>query len=210
MSVRLMRPCRAADGFVQRYPSAAGGEARSVLDRLAMDYTHLFHTSADRFLPYEGIQTGKSDRLMGAAAHSIRVLSMAGYLVLLESGEVPDHISVELAFMSEFAHREAEAAQAGDPETAEYAASLQRRFWTSIWAAGLGASRRKSRAPLAPRSIAAWRHCWPISSQRSTRACRCNATPCRTRRSAAPVPVDAVGHNIACDPSRAQPSVRNA
>jgi TorA maturation chaperone TorD len=55
-------------------------------------------------------------------------LAQAGYVVLPESGELPDHISVELAFMSELAQREAEAARAGDRKTAECAASLQRRF----------------------------------------------------------------------------------
>lgn len=107
----------------------AKGEANTLLDCLAIDYTELFHVSADRIVPYEGIQIGKTDQLMGAAAHSVRdFLAQAGYAAPPESGELPDHISVELAFMSELALREAEAAQADDRETAEYAASLQRRF----------------------------------------------------------------------------------
>ena len=105
------------------------GEANIVLDRLAIDYTQLFHMSANRIIPYEGLQTGKNNQLMGAAAHSVRdFLAQAGYAILPESGELPDHISVELVFMSELAHREAEAALAGDRETAEYAVALQRRF----------------------------------------------------------------------------------
>ena len=105
------------------------GESKSVLDCLAIDYTDLFHAAADRIVPYEGIQTGKSDRLMGPAAHSVsEFLSQAGYVVLPESGELPDHISIELAFMSELVHREVEALEAGDSETAEHAALLQRRF----------------------------------------------------------------------------------
>ncbi len=105
-------------------------DAKCVLDRLAVDYTQLFHTAANRVVPYEGIQTGKSDQLMGPAAHSVRAfLSEAGYVLAPESGELPDHVSVELAFMSDLAHREAEAIGQGDRERAERAAMLQRRFF---------------------------------------------------------------------------------
>jgi TorA maturation chaperone TorD len=107
----------------------AASDANILLDRLAIDYTQLFHAPADRIGPYEGLQTGESDRLMGATAHSVRdFLAQAGFVVLPEGGELPDHISVELTFMSELAHREAEAAEAGDNVTAEHAAALQRRF----------------------------------------------------------------------------------
>jgi TorA maturation chaperone TorD len=107
----------------------ATSDANILLDRLAIDYTQLFHAPADRIIPYEGLQTGESDRLMGAAAQSVRdFLAQAGFVVLPEGGELPDHISVELTFMSELAHREAEAAGAGDRATAEQAALLQRRF----------------------------------------------------------------------------------
>jgi TorA maturation chaperone TorD len=105
------------------------GESNSVLDFLAIDYTNLFHAPADRIVPYEGIQTGKSDRLMGETAHSVReFLSQAGYVVLPEGGELPDHISTELAFMSDLAQREGEALEADDSETAVHAALLQRQF----------------------------------------------------------------------------------
>ena len=105
------------------------GQRNAVLDRLAIDYTQLFHAPADRISRYEGLQTKESDRLMGAAAQSVRhFLAQSGFVVLAEGGELPDHISVELAFMSELARREAEAAEASDRATAEQAASLQRRF----------------------------------------------------------------------------------
>ncbi|MDR3530364.1 MAG: molecular chaperone TorD family protein [Rhodopila sp.] len=100
-----------------------------LLDRLAIDYTGLFYAPADRISPYEGLQTGESDRLMGATAHSVcDFLAQAGFVVLPDGGELPDHISVELTFMSELAHREAEAVEAGDSTIAAHAAALQRRF----------------------------------------------------------------------------------
>ncbi len=101
----------------------------ALLDRLAIDYTQLFHTAADRVIPYEGVQTGLSDQLMGAAAQSVRAfMAQAGYAVHPQSGELPDHIWVELAFMGELTHREAQALCAGDKETADLALALQRRF----------------------------------------------------------------------------------
>ncbi len=105
------------------------GDTHTVLERLAVDYTQLFHIGADRVLPYEGIQVGQSDRLVGPSAGSVRnFLSEAGYQMAPESGELPDHISVELALMADLAHREAEARAQGDRETGERAALLQRRF----------------------------------------------------------------------------------
>jgi TorA maturation chaperone TorD len=107
----------------------AEGEAKLILHRLAIDYTQLFHTPADRIAPYEGMQTGAADHLMGEAAHAVRsFLADVGYVVLPEGGELPDHISVELAFMSELARHEAEAMEAGDDATIERAVALQRQF----------------------------------------------------------------------------------
>ena len=105
------------------------GDGEAVLDRLAIDYTQLFHGPVERISPYECIQLGDSEDLMGAAAEEVRrFMAEVGFAVPPESGELPDHISVELAFMAELARREAEALEAGDYETAEFVASLQRRF----------------------------------------------------------------------------------
>jgi len=107
----------------------ATAEPAALLDRLAIDYTQLFHAPADRISPYEGLQTKESDQLMGATAHAVRhFLAQAGFLVLPEGGELADHISVELTFMSELARREGEAMEAGDGPKADLAALLQRRF----------------------------------------------------------------------------------
>jgi len=104
-------------------------DGKALLDRLAIDYTQLFHGPEERIAPYEGIQLGGDDELMGAAAVEIRrFMAEVGFAVLPESGELPDHISVELAFMGELARREAEALEADDHERADFAASLQRRF----------------------------------------------------------------------------------
>jgi TorA maturation chaperone TorD len=105
------------------------GDPEVLLEQLAIDYTQLFNDPIERIAPYECIQRGDGDDLMGAAADEVRrFMAEFGFSVSPEGGEIPDHISVELAFMGELARREAEALEAGDQKTAEIAASLQRRF----------------------------------------------------------------------------------
>ncbi len=104
-------------------------DGEALRDRLAIDYTQLFHGPVERISPYESIQLGNGEELMGAAAGEVRqFMAEVGFTVPAENGELPDHISVELAFMAELARREAEALEADDRKTAEFAASLQRRF----------------------------------------------------------------------------------
>jgi TorA maturation chaperone TorD len=108
------------------------GEREAVLDRLAIDYTQLFHSPVGRISPYECIQLDDGEDLMGTAAEEVRrFMAEVGFAVPPESGELPDHISVELAFMAELARREAEALEANDCKTAELASSLERRFLTA-------------------------------------------------------------------------------
>jgi TorA maturation chaperone TorD len=127
----------------------AKGHSAALLDRLAIDYTQLFHGPGEHIAPYEGIQRGVDDELMGAAADEVRgFMAKVGFSVPPECGELPDHISVELAFMGELARREAEALASGDEKTAQLAASLQRRFMTvhlERWAEQF-ASKVRSRA----------------------------------------------------------------
>jgi TorA maturation chaperone TorD len=105
------------------------GDSEVLLDRLAIDYTQLFNDPVERIAPYECIQRGDGGDLMGDAADEVRrFMAEVGFSVPPESGEMPDHISVELAFMGELARREAAAIEAGDQKMVELAASLQRRF----------------------------------------------------------------------------------
>jgi len=105
------------------------GDSAVLQDQLAIDYTQLFHDPVERIAPYESIQLGDGDELMGAAAaETRRFMAEVGFTVPSENGELPDHISVELAFMGELARREADALEAKDHKTADHAASLQRQF----------------------------------------------------------------------------------
>jgi TorA maturation chaperone TorD len=91
------------------------GDGEALLDRRAIDDTHLFKDPVARIAPYEADEVR-------------RFMAEVGFAVPPEGGELPDHISVELAFMGELARREAGALGAGDQETAEFSASVQRRF----------------------------------------------------------------------------------
>jgi len=92
----------------------AKGDSAVLLDRLAIDYTQLFHGPGEHIAPYEGVQLGVDDELMGAAADEVRgFMANVGFAVPSESGELPDHVSVELAFLGALARREAEALASG-------------------------------------------------------------------------------------------------
>jgi len=131
-------------------------EPKTLLDRLAVDYTELFHGPGEHIAPYESIQIGDGADLMGRAAHEVRrLMAEVGYAVPPESGELPDHISVELAFMAELVRREVEAAETGDEATAAFAASLQRRFLLEHLGHWTGPFARKVRARARTRFYAA-------------------------------------------------------
>ena len=117
-----------------------------LLDRLAVDYTQLFHGPGEHIAPYESIQLGAGDELMGPGAGAVRrFMAEHGFSVAAESGEMPDHISVELAFMGELARREARARVAGDRETLDLVTDLQRRFLDEHLGRWVGRLARKIR-----------------------------------------------------------------
>lgn len=103
-------------------------EVGDLLDRLAIDYTRLFHGPEERRSPYESIQTGASDTLMGEPAQCLRRFMAENGFEMADRGELPDHISVELALMATLAEREAAAIAAGETATAAKASALQRRL----------------------------------------------------------------------------------
>jgi len=104
-------------------------DSRRLLERLAVDYTQLFHGPGEHIAPFESIQLGGEGELMGPAAAAVRgFMAEYGFAVTAEAGELPDHISVELAFMAELARREAAARASGDGYTLDLVIGLQRRF----------------------------------------------------------------------------------
>jgi TorA maturation chaperone TorD len=107
---------------------AGDSDPRALQHILAVDFTHVFHAAHDSVQPYEGIQTGQTDELMGPAAQAVGRF-MAGVGFTVAPGQCPDHLSVELAFMAELSRREAEVLTVQDAMTADTTANIRRQFF---------------------------------------------------------------------------------
>lgn len=95
--------------FLQR-PEAA------LLEDLAVEYAALFVGPGGHISPYESVQTeGGSGQLWGTETVEVRrFIEAAGFAYKPDFHDLPDHISVELDFMSELARREAAAWRSED------------------------------------------------------------------------------------------------
>jgi TorA maturation chaperone TorD len=72
-------------------------------------------------LPGTSLNSKSTDRLRD-------LMASAGFAVNEDTGELADHISVELSFMAELARQEAGAWQAGEADEAGRIAGVQRRL----------------------------------------------------------------------------------
>ena len=107
----------------------ASGNSAELLDLLAQEYTQLFHGPGNHIALYEGILCDGDAELQGKTCDAVRAfMGEIGFQVVPESGELGDHLSVELAFLAELCSREAAALETGDNDTAEFAACMQRQF----------------------------------------------------------------------------------
>ena len=102
-----------------------------LLDRLAIDFTQLFHGPRDHIVPYESVQIGTDGgTLNGQAARRVRDFMDASGISLNEDcRELPDHISVEFEVMAELLRREAEAIEEPQRHAAAYWETRQREFF---------------------------------------------------------------------------------
>lgn len=107
----------------------ATAETADLLDRLAIEYTRLFHGPGDHISLYEGMLADGDDSLRGKACDEVRsFMADIGFSVPPETGELPDHVSVELAFLAELCKREADALASGDGSAAEFARCMESKF----------------------------------------------------------------------------------
>lgn len=112
--------------------------------RLNIEYTYLFLNAYPELPcpPYESVYTDKDGLVMSEAAHAVRKSYGEFGLGVPEdgegfTGELPDHIKVELEFMHFLARKEVEAFQAGDEAQMEGLASKQKDFLEEhlrVWA----------------------------------------------------------------------------
>lgn len=109
-----------------------------LLERLAVEYAALFLGPGDHISPHESVHVeGGSGRLWGDETVGARsYIEAAGFRYQAHYRGIPDHISVELDFMSEVARRESEAWAAWDPAAAGNCLEYEQEFMDdhlSVW-----------------------------------------------------------------------------
>lgn len=130
-------------------PEFASLDIDRLRERLAIEFSDIFVAPVGKIMPHEGLMLGHEDELSGATSDKVaRFMAGVGYRLPPESGLMPDHIAVELAFAADLARREAVALAAGDAATATRARDIRRDFLTrhlGRWA-GICARRVAARA----------------------------------------------------------------
>ena len=123
-------------------PDFATADAAELREQLSIEFSHIFVAPVGKIMPHEGLMIGGEDDLSGdAAARVARFMADVGYRLPPESGQVADHIAVELSFMADLAAREAVALAEGDSARATRAREIQRDFlrrhlgrWSGVFA----------------------------------------------------------------------------
>jgi TorA maturation chaperone TorD len=118
-----------------------------LLERLVIDFTQLFHGPRGHVPPFESVQTGgRGESLNARAASRVRrFFESAGFEFNDACGELSDHIGVELEFMAELTHREADAWETDDVAALSRCLEDQRDFLKKhlgAWGPELGRSIR--------------------------------------------------------------------
>ena len=130
-------------------PEFASLDIDSLQDRLAIEFSDIFVNPEGKIVPHEGLMLGRQEDLSGATSDRVtQFMSEVGYRLPPESGYLPDHIAVELAFAGDLARREAAALADGDTDTATRARAIRRDFLNrhlGQWA-GICAQRLAERA----------------------------------------------------------------
>jgi TorA maturation chaperone TorD len=114
------------DDFLQRPED-------ELIEDLAVEYARLFIGPGKHISPYESVQHERDDgdwgQLWGADTVAVKkFIETAGLEYKTEYTGLPDHISVELEFMSEVIKREASAWKDNDREGALYCLKIEKKF----------------------------------------------------------------------------------
>ncbi len=101
-----------------------------VVERLKVEYTFLFLGPGKHISPHESVQLKRGSGILWGKETSIvkQFMAAAGFELDEAVNEIPDHIGVELEFLSHLSAREAEAWEAGDRLAAAAALGWQHRF----------------------------------------------------------------------------------
>lgn len=111
-------------------PRVRDGPEHEVLEELAVEYAALFLGPGGHISPYESVYAERgTGTLWGEQTVAVRrYVEAAGFEYGEKHAGIPDHLSVELEFMSELARREAEAWSRGDRAAAANCLEYQQEF----------------------------------------------------------------------------------
>lgn len=106
------------------------GPEQEVLEELAVEYAALFLGPGEHVSPYESVYAERgTGTLWGEQTVAVRrYVEAAGFECEGKHAGIPDHVSVELEFMSELSRREAEAWSRGDRAAAANCLEYQQEF----------------------------------------------------------------------------------
>ncbi len=101
-----------------------------VRDRLKVEYTFLFLGPGKHISPHESVQLKRGSGILWGEKTSVvkQFMMAAGFELDEAANDIPDHISIELEFLSHLSQKEGEAWEADDHQAAAAALSWQHRF----------------------------------------------------------------------------------
>jgi len=129
-----------ADVGVEMTDQFLNGPEDEVVEQLAVEYAALYLGPGKHISPHESIYRVDEEReaeLMGACTVAVKkYIEAVGFEYDEKYMGIPDHICVELEFMSELASRENKAWEKDDPVAAANALEFQQEFMgdhLSLW-----------------------------------------------------------------------------
>jgi TorA maturation chaperone TorD len=119
-----------AEAGVALDPRVREGPEQEVLEELAVEYAALFLGPGEHVPPYESVYAERgTGTLWGEQTVAVRrYVQAAGFECEGKHAGIPDHVSVELEFMSELSRREAEAWSRSDRAAAANCLEYQQEF----------------------------------------------------------------------------------
>lgn len=88
-------------------PAPLPREAESVCETLAVEYARLFLLSGTPLHPYESVQRGQGQLWGNLTVKVQQAYNDAGFTLVSEVNQIPDHLAMELEFMAHLATQEA-------------------------------------------------------------------------------------------------------
>lgn len=130
LATLLAETASEAAGYAAEAASLMGNNS---LEELAVEYARLFMGPFQLVAPpYGSIYLGDTKTVMGESTARVAAFYRANGLQLADDfHELPDHIAVELEFLSYLAHQQREADEAGNHDEAGRLAEVRQEFVTT-------------------------------------------------------------------------------